>query len=95
VNKLGCEVARRAPQYAVERRSWPFRVDNEFALLARVQSLRKLGISVKTTAPGSTVVLTGPSGGRTTTSLEPLIQGGVPQPCPPLRRVTCTGVLVP
>ena len=30
-------MARRASQDAVERRSWPFRVDNEFALLAWVQ----------------------------------------------------------
>ena len=37
MNKLGCEVARRASQDAVERRSLPFRVDNEFALLALVQ----------------------------------------------------------
>jgi hypothetical protein len=34
MNKPGCEVARRASQDAAERRSWPFRVDNEFALLA-------------------------------------------------------------
>jgi hypothetical protein len=34
MNKPGREAARRASQGAVERRSKPFRVDNEFALLA-------------------------------------------------------------
>jgi hypothetical protein len=39
----GCGVARRASQWAVERRSWPLRVDNEFALLAGVERCAGLG----------------------------------------------------